>query len=100
MHLIAATLRGVVTLLHDIRLRDVMHFRRLVEHFVILLEVLRERLLVWVLALALHEQAVLLRGIYELVLVDRSGPLLRVKSRSTTARCSRTSTSSAASASE
>ena len=70
MHLIAATLRGVVTLLHDIRLRDVMHFRRLVEHFVILLEVLRERLLVWVRTLALHEQAVLLRGIYELVLVD------------------------------
>ena len=89
LHL-AATLRRVMTLLHDIRLRDMVHLWWLVEHLVVLLEMLRKRLFVGVLSLAFHKQAVLLRRVYEFILRYRPGPLLRVKRRRTT--CCRSTT--------
>ena len=98
LHL-AATLRRVMTLFHDIRLRDMVHLWRLVEHLVVLLEMLREWLLVGVLALAFHEQAILLRRVYEFILRYRPGPLLRVKRRRTTC-CRGTTTSVATSTSK
>lgn len=54
-----AAFRGVVALLHDISLRNVVRLLLLVKHLVVLLEVLRKGLLVLVRPLTVHKEAVI-----------------------------------------